>query len=150
MTEKRRPYHRCQCVVPICLKRCLNADGSTDIILSIERRRVRLSKRKDYFATSFLAISWSLSSSPLRKAAAVAYFLGSITRLLSQRRFAVACYQRNVSWPPQFRAEGTKSFTNCDRALRAIALGVCDYLAETTGARGNWRRCPSRAPSFPL
>src|SRR6202021_821830 len=28
------------------------------------------------------------------------------------------------------------SFTNCDGALRAIALGVCDYLAETAG-------CPS-------
>src|SRR6202034_1599959 len=25
------------------------------------------------------------------------------------------------------------SFTDCDGALRAIALGVCDYLAETTG-----------------
>src|ERR1700761_7435704 len=25
------------------------------------------------------------------------------------------------------------SFTNCDGALRAIVLGVCDYLAETTG-----------------
>src|ERR1700689_5694026 len=29
------------------------------------------------------------------------------------------------------------SFTDCDDALRAIALGVCDYLAETTG-------CPSQ------
>src|SRR5580704_5851616 len=29
------------------------------------------------------------------------------------------------------------SFSNCDGALRAIALGVCDYLAETTG-------CPSQ------
>src|SRR3984885_10912034 len=29
------------------------------------------------------------------------------------------------------------SFTDCDGALRAIALGVCDYLAETTG-------CPSQ------
>src|SRR6476660_1330749 len=28
------------------------------------------------------------------------------------------------------------SFTNCDRALRAIALGVCDYLAESTGCPG--------------
>ncbi len=28
------------------------------------------------------------------------------------------------------------SFTNCDGALRAIALGVCDYLAETTGCPG--------------
>jgi AcrR family transcriptional regulator len=25
------------------------------------------------------------------------------------------------------------SFTNCDGALRAIALGVCDYLTESTG-----------------
>jgi AcrR family transcriptional regulator len=29
------------------------------------------------------------------------------------------------------------SFTDCDGALRAIALGVCDYLADTTG-------CPSQ------
>src|SRR6202789_4588948 len=29
------------------------------------------------------------------------------------------------------------SFTDCNGALRAIALGVCDYLAETTG-------CPSQ------
>ena len=35
------------------------------------------------------------------------------------------------------------SFTNCDRALRAIALGVCDYLAELTN-------CPVKAPRIPL
>ena len=35
------------------------------------------------------------------------------------------------------------SFTNCDGALRAIALGVCDYLAETTG-------CPSQLAQMPL
>jgi AcrR family transcriptional regulator len=35
------------------------------------------------------------------------------------------------------------SFTNCDGALRAIALGVCDYLAETTG-------CPGRLAKMPL
>jgi hypothetical protein len=34
-------------------------------------------------------------------------------------------------------------FTDCDGALRAIALGVCDYLAETTG-------CPSRLTKMPL
>jgi AcrR family transcriptional regulator len=28
------------------------------------------------------------------------------------------------------------SFSNCDGALRAIALGVCDYLAETPGCPG--------------
>src|SRR6202795_1015175 len=35
------------------------------------------------------------------------------------------------------------SFTNCDGALRAIALGVCDYLAETTG-------CPTQLVKMPL
>lgn len=35
------------------------------------------------------------------------------------------------------------SFTNCDGALRAIALGVCDYLSETTG-------CPSQLIKMPL
>jgi AcrR family transcriptional regulator len=35
------------------------------------------------------------------------------------------------------------SFANCDGALRAIALGVCDYLAETTG-------CPSQLTKMPL
>jgi AcrR family transcriptional regulator len=35
------------------------------------------------------------------------------------------------------------SFTDCNGALRAIALGVCDYLAETTG-------CPSQLARMPL
>src|ERR1700735_1305279 len=35
------------------------------------------------------------------------------------------------------------TFTDCNGALRAIALGVCDYLAETTG-------CPSELARIPL
>ena len=35
------------------------------------------------------------------------------------------------------------SFTDCDGALRAIALGVCEYLSETTG-------CPSQLTKMPL
>src|ERR1700757_4702541 len=35
------------------------------------------------------------------------------------------------------------SFTDCNGALRAIALGVCDYLAETTG-------CPTQLTKMPL
>jgi AcrR family transcriptional regulator len=35
------------------------------------------------------------------------------------------------------------SFSNCDDALRAIALGVCDYLAESAG-------CPSQLAKMPL
>jgi AcrR family transcriptional regulator len=40
-------------------------------------------------------------------------------------------------------ARRSLSFTNCEGALRAIALGVCDYLAETTG-------CPSQLQKMPL
>src|ERR1700688_3200618 len=35
------------------------------------------------------------------------------------------------------------TFTDCDGGLRAIALGVCDYLAETTG-------CPTQLAKMPL
>ena len=35
------------------------------------------------------------------------------------------------------------TFTDCNGALRAIALGVCDYLSETTG-------CPSQLTRMPL
>jgi AcrR family transcriptional regulator len=35
------------------------------------------------------------------------------------------------------------TFTDCNGALRAIALGVCDYLAKTTG-------CPSQLARIPL
>src|SRR5580692_2145917 len=35
------------------------------------------------------------------------------------------------------------SFSDCDGALRAIALGVCDYLAVTAG-------CPSQLTKMPL
>jgi len=35
------------------------------------------------------------------------------------------------------------TFTDCNGALRAIALGVCDYLAETTG-------CPSQLTRMSL
>jgi AcrR family transcriptional regulator len=35
------------------------------------------------------------------------------------------------------------SFTDCDGALRAIALGVCDYLAETPG-------CPTQLTKMPI
>ena len=35
------------------------------------------------------------------------------------------------------------AFTDCDKALRAIALGVCDYLTEVTN-------CPVKGGSLPL
>src|SRR5271163_4050009 len=42
------------------------------------------------------------------------------------------------------------SFTNCDGALRAIALGVCDYLAETAGCPGQLARMPLEGSIIPV
>ena len=42
------------------------------------------------------------------------------------------------------------SFTNCDGALRAIALGVCDYLAETTGCPGQLTKMPLERSIIPV
>ena len=47
-------------------------------------------------------------------------------------------------------ARRSLSFTNCDGALRAIALGVCDYLAETTGCPGQLAKMPLEGSIIPV
>jgi AcrR family transcriptional regulator len=42
------------------------------------------------------------------------------------------------------------SFTNCEGALRAIALGVCDYLAETTKCSGQLATLPLENSVIPV
>ena len=42
------------------------------------------------------------------------------------------------------------TFTDCNGALRAIALGVCDYLAESTGCPGQLARIPLEGPIIPV
>ena len=42
------------------------------------------------------------------------------------------------------------SFTDCDGALRAIALGVCDYLAEITSCPGQLARIPLEGSIIPV
>jgi AcrR family transcriptional regulator len=42
------------------------------------------------------------------------------------------------------------SFTKCNGALRAIALGVCDYLAETTGCPSQLARAPLEGSIIPV
>ena len=56
------------------------------------------------------------------------------------------CLRFSESIPARFGeliARRGLSFTNCDGALRAIALGVCDYLAEST-------KCPGQLAKMPL
>lgn len=42
------------------------------------------------------------------------------------------------------------SFTDCDGALRAIALGVCDYLAETAGCSSQLTKMPLEGSIIPV
>src|ERR1700689_2016558 len=42
------------------------------------------------------------------------------------------------------------AFSDCDGALRAIALGVCDYLAETTGCPGQLAKMPLEGSIIPV
>jgi AcrR family transcriptional regulator len=42
------------------------------------------------------------------------------------------------------------SFTNCDGALRAIALGVCDYLAKNTSCPGQLAKVPLEGSIIPV
>ena len=42
------------------------------------------------------------------------------------------------------------TFTDCNGALRAIALGVCDYLAETTGCPRQLARVPLEGSIIPV
>jgi AcrR family transcriptional regulator len=42
------------------------------------------------------------------------------------------------------------TFTDCNGALRAIALGVCDYLAETTGCPSQLTRTPLQGSIIPV
>jgi len=41
------------------------------------------------------------------------------------------------------------TFTDCNGALRALALGVCDYFVESTGCPTQLSRWRSKARSFP-
>ena len=42
------------------------------------------------------------------------------------------------------------SFTDCKGALRAIALGVCDYIAENTSCPGQLARIPLEGSLIPV
>jgi AcrR family transcriptional regulator len=42
------------------------------------------------------------------------------------------------------------SFTDCEGALRAMALGVCDYLAESTSCPGQLARIPLEGSIIPV
>jgi AcrR family transcriptional regulator len=62
----------------------------------------------------------------------------SLLRAMTAERFRELIARRGLS------------FTNCDGALRAIALGVCDYLTETTGCPGQLAKMPLEGSIIPV
>jgi AcrR family transcriptional regulator len=62
----------------------------------------------------------------------------ALLQAMTAARFRDLLARRNVS------------FTDCDGALRAIALGVCDYLAVSTGCPGQLARMPLEGSIIPV
>ena len=62
----------------------------------------------------------------------------ALLRAMTAERFSALIARRGLS------------FTNCDGALRAIVLGVCDYLAECTGCPGQLAKMPLEGSIIPV
>ncbi len=62
----------------------------------------------------------------------------ALLRAMTATRFRELIEQRGLS------------FTDCDAALRAIALGVCDFLAETSSCPGQLAKMPLENSIIPV
>jgi AcrR family transcriptional regulator len=91
---------------------------------------LRLLNRKEFDAISIQEIA---DEATLNRATFYLHYpdKNALLRAMTAARFSDLIARRGLS------------FTDCDGALRAIALGVCDYLAESVG-------CPSQLTKMPL
>ena len=62
----------------------------------------------------------------------------ALLRAMTAERFSALIARRGLA------------FTNCDGALRAIVLGVCDYLAESTSCPGQLAKTPIEGSIIPV
>ena len=90
----------------------------------------RLLNQKDFDAISIQEIA---DEATLNRATFYLHYAdkNALLRAMTATRFRELIEQRGLS------------FTDCDAALRAIALGVCDFLVETSA-------CPSQLAKMPL
>lgn len=112
-----------------------NAAESTDPRILRSRRMlmealIRLLTRKEFDDISIQEIA---DEATLNRATFYLHYpdKNSLLQAMTAARFRELMERRGLS------------FTDCDGALRAIALGVCDYLAESTG-------CPTQLTKMPL
>jgi AcrR family transcriptional regulator len=102
-----------------------NTEGSTDPRILRSRRMLMealdmLLTRKEFDDISIQEIA---DEATLNRATFYLHYpdKNALLQALTAARFRELIARRGLS------------FSNCDGALRAIALGVCDYLADTTG-----------------
>jgi AcrR family transcriptional regulator len=112
-----------------------NAAESTDPRILRSRRMLmdalaRLLNQKEFYDISIQEIA---DEATLNRATFYLHYpdKNALLEAMTAARFSELIARRGLS------------FSNCDGALRAIALGVCDYLAESTG-------CPSQLVKMPL
>ena len=91
---------------------------------------VRLLKRKEFEDVSVQEIA---DEATLNRATFYLHYpdKNALLQAMTEARFRDLLERRAIT------------FTDCNGALRAIALGVCDYLAESTG-------CPTQLARIPL
>ncbi|MGA2850616.1 MAG: TetR/AcrR family transcriptional regulator [Terracidiphilus sp.] len=121
------------------MERTLEADGTmaaTDPRIVRSRRMLmealaRLLRQKGFDDISIQEIA---DEATLNRATFYLHYpdKSALLRAMTAQRFGELIVRRGLS------------FTNCDGALRAIALGVCDYLAESSGC------CPGQFAKLPL
>jgi len=109
--------------------------GTTDPRILRSRRMLmdsleRLLKNKEFEGISVQEIA---DEATLNRATFYLHYpdKNALLQAMTESRFRDLIERRSIT------------FTDCMGALRAIALGVCDYLAETTG-------CPSQLARVPL
>src|ERR1700723_3365580 len=111
-----------------------NSGGSTDPRILRSRRMLmeallRLLSRKEFDDISIQEIA---DEATLNRATFYLHYpdKNALLQAMTAARFRDLIARRGLS------------FTDCDGALRAIALGVCDYLAETAGCPGQLAKMP--------
>jgi AcrR family transcriptional regulator len=98
---------------------------------------VRLLSRKEFADISVQEIA---DEATLNRATFYLHYpdKNALLRAMTAERFRALIARRGLS------------FTNCDGALRAIVLGVCDYLAECTGCPGQLAKMPLEGSIIPV
>jgi AcrR family transcriptional regulator len=116
--------------------------GTTDPRILRSRRMLmdaleRLLKKKEFEEISVQEIA---DDATLNRATFYLHYpdKNALLQAMTESRFRDLIERRDIS------------FTDCNGALRAIALGVCDYLAETTGCPGQLAPIPLESSIIPV